>query len=341
MPIPNVEETIMLRIRTWLPVTLVVGMICGPQIGRADTRVADPGFAYVDVNNDGMYSASDGDIQVPASLLQAGSFDTSSSKKGYKPPSKPASLVIPASQTLSLTGTLTLKADVNLSVFGNLSASSITLKAAKNTDVTASVLTVADKLTVDATCDAILSGATITATNATSTVSVTAGNNVIGNQAIVGGNTLVAAALAGQSITIKASNQVQFDEAAMLVTASATSTTPASTITVNGANGVAAVDFAAFLSQGETKLESKSGKVDFSNGFALAGSITIDADGDATIQGAALDSGGSVTVKADGNVTGNASTAISAGSLKVAGDSGVDLSDVAVISSPGAIGIDS
>ena len=357
-------------------------VLCGAQTARADTPVADPGFVYVDVNNDGQYSASDGDIPVPAALITAGTFDTSKSQPGYAAPAHAASLVIPASQNLTATANLTLIAGVNITVNGVMTAPGIKIEANQNADLTGSNFTVVNYLYVYAgtsssgyggchggggyggggncqgggggygggggNCqgggggygggchggvagNAILTGATITATDPASTVEVDADGNIIGNQITSTG--FVAAVEAGASINFNASNQVQLDGAALFAFAG--------TINVNGDKGVAAVDFSALFAQGDATVTSNRCDVNLSNSSVSGADVSVDAGGDANLQGTALDSAGQVVVSAGGQVTGSASTAINAGSLSVSGNCGVDLSDVAVIASPDAISVQS
>src|SRR5579871_1050588 len=272
---------------------LIGFVLCGAQAARADTPVVDPGFSYVDVNNDGMYSASDGDIQIPSGLITDGKFETGKSEPGYTAPCQPASLVIPASQNLNVVGNLTLKAGVNIIINGTLAAPSITLDAGKNIDLTTASITVENSLNVDAGksgCgsqgDAILTGVTITGTSATSTVKVQA-EDIIGNQITVGTNTLVAAVEAGASITLKASDKVALDGAALFAFAAPTTTTPGGAIKVTGKD-VSVVDFSSLFSEGKTTVSAGCGDLDFSTSSATGSSISLSADGDVNIQGSAL-----------------------------------------------------
>jgi hypothetical protein len=124
--------------RILLTVSLLMLFLGAPALLLADTPVADPGFAFVDVNNNGLYSASSGDIALNAasgtdltSLTTAtGVFDTQQSVGNYHAPRYRASLVIPASVTLTFTVPVTLKAGLNIIVHGTINAPSLTLKAA-------------------------------------------------------------------------------------------------------------------------------------------------------------------------------------------------------------------
>ena len=118
-------------------VTLVlIGGVCAAQGGP----VADPGFAFVDVNGDGLYSpnvdiglASSPSVDVNALIMADGTFDTQKAKTvggtTYKPPKKPAGLVIPASQSFVLAVPLHLRASADLIVHGALQAPVIVLEA--------------------------------------------------------------------------------------------------------------------------------------------------------------------------------------------------------------------
>lgn len=106
---------------------------------------ADPGFPFVDVNHDGLFSAADGDIGIStgvdilALILNDGSFDARVAEDSYVPPAAPASLVVPKSVTFRRCGllpSLILHADQDLSFFsrGTLSApnASIDLSAGRH-----------------------------------------------------------------------------------------------------------------------------------------------------------------------------------------------------------------
>lgn len=129
----------MYPIRTLIAAAAVLaisGGVCAAQNGP----VADPGFAFVDVNGDGLYSpgvdiglASSPSVDVNALILSDGAFDTQKAKTvgavTYKPPRKPAGLVIPPSQSFVLTAPLHLRAGANLIVHGSLQAPVILLEA--------------------------------------------------------------------------------------------------------------------------------------------------------------------------------------------------------------------
>jgi hypothetical protein len=104
--------------------------------------VADPGFAYVDVNNDGMYNPAAGDIAltgardiVALAAANKGVFNTQQSVGGYVAPNRRASLVIPASVSVDFTALnipITLKAGLNILIYGTVTAPSLTLLGAGN-----------------------------------------------------------------------------------------------------------------------------------------------------------------------------------------------------------------
>ena len=117
-----------------------------PGIGRAqDTLpapVADPGFSYVDVNDNGFYNEG---VDLPVNLstiltANNGTFDTQKSIPangtfpGYTHPAKPASLVIPSSVTIDFTGNgpVMLKAGHSMGIHGVISGDSVSLSAYGN-----------------------------------------------------------------------------------------------------------------------------------------------------------------------------------------------------------------
>src|SRR5579862_3225160 len=81
----------------------------------ASTGVQDPGFSYVDVNNDGLYNPLDGDIGPVDAYIQDGTFDTARSEGTYRAPRYPASLVISRFQQPITAGVpINIRAGVNL-----------------------------------------------------------------------------------------------------------------------------------------------------------------------------------------------------------------------------------
>lgn len=114
-----------------------------PVFGRADDGVADPGFCYVDVNNNRLFSATDNDIPVDlqALLPPDGSFNTQVSKGDYIAPRTRASLIIPESQQLILSEPVNIAAGWDLVIHGRLDAPSIVLSAHNLLDADAAQLT--------------------------------------------------------------------------------------------------------------------------------------------------------------------------------------------------------
>ncbi len=118
-----------------LVLLLCVTSMVKAQNVRPSYPVADPGFAYVDVNNDGMYNPADGDIALTGSrdltVLTAanhGVFNTQQSVGAYVAPKYPASLIIPPSVTdLMFTVPTTIKAGLNIVIAGTVNAPSLTL----------------------------------------------------------------------------------------------------------------------------------------------------------------------------------------------------------------------
>ncbi|MBM3494282.1 MAG: hypothetical protein FJX72_08180 [Armatimonadetes bacterium] len=102
-----------------------------PVFGRADDGVADPGFCYVDVNNDRLFSPTDNDIPVDlqALLPPDGGFNTQVSKGDYIAPRKRASLVIPESQHLIMSESVNIAVGWDLVIHGRLDAPKIVLSA--------------------------------------------------------------------------------------------------------------------------------------------------------------------------------------------------------------------
>src|SRR5437660_1224800 len=86
---------IMKRHHSVLALVIVLGVTVLALPASATVGVADPGFSYVDVNNDGLYNPADGDFgPVDPLILNDGRFDTSQSEGPYHAPSRPASLVL-------------------------------------------------------------------------------------------------------------------------------------------------------------------------------------------------------------------------------------------------------
>lgn len=121
-------------------------LACAPALLASPAQaqaVADPGFCYVDVNNDGLYSVADGDrgltsspsVDVLALILNDGVFNTQVSEPGYSAPSAPASLVVPASVVIDTAQPITLRAGRDIRLHGAIRAASLTVRAGGGADL--------------------------------------------------------------------------------------------------------------------------------------------------------------------------------------------------------------
>lgn len=147
---------------------LTAGLLLVPALLARDARaqvvypVADPGFPYVDANQDGAFNPADGDIgratgvDILALVLNDGSFSPDVAEGGYVPPASPAALVIPRSVRFSsrtLPG-LTLSAGRDISFFGQASLSAagawLTITSDRNIHMDGAVLSANGDLAVDA-----------------------------------------------------------------------------------------------------------------------------------------------------------------------------------------------
>jgi hypothetical protein len=205
---------------------------------RADAPVADPGFSFVDVNNDGLYSATSGDIglgsspsvDIDALIANDGYFNTQRNEGDYHASCNSVSLVIPASQSASAAGTLTLKAGKNIIVRGSLTADKISLYAGKSVDLSKSLDTFNTSMYVDANDDVYLDAASISGIDPASQFTVSADDDIFARPDATTG--LVTVIAAGANITLDGNGTVAM-EGAILATAD-----PLSTVNIYGDYGI-------------------------------------------------------------------------------------------------------
>ncbi|MCL5283864.1 MAG: hypothetical protein M1330_04025 [Armatimonadetes bacterium] len=114
-----------------LTIALLITFSMGISL-TARAQSADPGFPFVDVNNDGVYSTGDIPLttgQILSVIQSIGYFDTQRSVNGlYHAPDHRASLVIPALVFLSADFPIKLRAGRNILVHGYIKAPEIHLR---------------------------------------------------------------------------------------------------------------------------------------------------------------------------------------------------------------------
>lgn len=185
---------------------LAIGVaLAGPTTA---TPVTDPGFAFVDVNGDGLYDTGSGDIALPnfAALAATGTFDTQVSQAGYTAPCRRASLIIPASTPVTVSQALTLRAGRQLVIHSNITAESLNLAARSTVNLTGATIQYAQAMTVQTYRDVLLDGTIIGGSNAGSTFNVVAWGNVTNaNQTGAAPSTMISA---NGAVAISASGSV-------------------------------------------------------------------------------------------------------------------------------------
>lgn len=330
--------------KTTLCALLCAIAVFGGIAACAASPVADPGFPFIDVNGDGLYSAADGDIglgstpsiDIAALIASDGHFHTQRNKGAYRAPATNVSLVIPASQSLTLSTPLALTAGANLIVRGTLRAPDIQLTACLTADVAKANATFDTKMSVTAGVDAILSGVTITGNAGASALHVSAGRNLLGNQA----DGFATAILVGQAIGLKAACGAFFDGASLQTLSAATPTTPASHISVYATGVVQTRNNTSIVSVGETCIVSQCDSVCVQTLSLTAGCAALRAAADLNITDSALTTTGAVGLAAGRTLTGNSPiTAITADHLYATAPCGMDLSGSALLTTAGTIGL--
>lgn len=324
----------MLWMRTILLALLILLSGNGLRAAHAVTRVPDPGFAFVDVNNDGLYSVADKDIGYGSSpsvdintlITQDGAFDTTRSEGAYRAPYKAVSLVIPASQTLAVAVPMRLKAGFNLIVHGTLNAPSLCLQSGKNMDLTSAQITFDTSLSADSGCNATLTAATITGNVTDSQLCISACGNIYAYQL----NGFVAALTAGQYVGVGANGTMILDGASFA------SIQPAAQVEVV-ADSIQATNFTSLFSFGEVSVRVGSsggcgnggsgGGLSYLDSSIFANTIAICAQDSAMVNGSAFYSSGNTTIQSGGLVTGSSpTTAFTAAGLSVSGNTGIEFS---------------
>jgi hypothetical protein len=309
--------------------------------------VADPGFVFVDVNNDGLYAPEDGDIglgsspsvDINALILNNGTFNTQVSEGAYQAPCYPVSLVVPASQDIQTSAVLNLSAGEHLLVYGRLSAPSIYLSACGRVDMTGSFSLFSTQMKVCAGCDAILDSALISGldvVNNTTPVSklyVYSDSNISANQAVIA---------TGLMISFEAQCGLMASNAGL--TTSPDVTTSAIRFLAN--QEVHATDTSASTG-GTFTAKSWCNKVDFTGLALIAGKLNIWAACDVNLSGSemlgsSISASSSVTIQACNKVTlwdaaYPLSTAVSASSISIKGDCDVEVSNAFLNATVGGV----
>jgi len=304
----------------------------------ADPRRPDPGFIYVDVNNDSLYSATDGDIVIPATLItNNGSFDTAKAEGSYRPGCSAVSLVVPASQTVD-TGSfpLSLKAGKNLVIAGHLIGPSMKLQAGYNANLTHAIL---DFKTIFSVCsgkDLTLDDAAITGSEAGSTLYAGANRNLYARATSVGHS---ANLLAGALVNLEACGTATFVDAGISaidpdsqVVIEATGDIVMDGTPYDAATNPFGPGVTGLFSPGEvqvlahgTSCSSAGPNITMTSAAITSGDTEIAASGNVTLSGLFDFSNGTVDVSAGRGVSGGNGTSIFAGTVGVSGTSFVTL----------------
>jgi hypothetical protein len=317
----------------------------------ADTRVLDPGFSFVDVNNDGLYSASDGDIgagsahpvDIDALIASDGTFDTGKSKGDYHARRRPAGLVVSKSKPISTGFDIHLHAGGSVRILSTMSAPSASLSAWGSVQLTGSGATILDSgLSVAAGGDVVLDGASIYALDMGSVIDLQAWRNIS-----LSGTTL----LADSSISADAGRSLNMDGAALLsfgadsaIEAFAREISARDSFTVFSWGNVEIMTDHAGHHYGRYKHGDhhgcgwQGGSIDMDHALILGGQAAIVAGGSIDLRDSSLQVGDSLDVEANGTVTANTSlTSWSAASVDVDANRGFDVSNSTLKGSQGAV----
>lgn len=313
--------------------------------------VADPGFAFVDVNNDGLYAPEDGDIglgsspsvDINALILNNGSFNTQVSEGAYSAPCYPVSLVVPASQNLSTSFSLNLSAGKNLLVYGSMTAPSISLCACEKVDLTNSLALFSTLMKVCAGCDAILNGALISGmdvaynTTPISKLSVCSYNSIQADMAVIA---------TGLQISFEAQNTISVSNAGL-------STSPdVSTSSIRFfADQEINVTDTSVSTGGTFTAKSWCNRVNLAGLSLIAGRVNIWAADDVNLigsdfYGSSVSASSSVTIQSYNKVNlwdplHPLATAVSGSSISVKGDCDVDVSNAFLNATVGGVSLTS
>lgn len=323
-----------LRLR-FLALFILLGILVA-QGAQAGSGIADPGFTFVDVNGDELYSAAEGDIGLASTpsvdinaLIQSGGFfNTQISQGDYHAPTQAVSLVVPASQMLSLPNFLLLRAGRHLSVHGRLIAPGLFLQAGGNIDLTRSETEFAAFFGVCAGGDVAITGATAT------------GDILRGHIGILACGSIVAGAsegqatafLAGTGIVLAAARAVHLDGASLLAIA------PASVVTVSAGSDVRATNGCTLLARTIVGMRSGRGSVSALGGSLSSEGITLSAARNVAVTDSTLSAGDNITLHAGGQITGNTpATALVANNLYFEALSGADFRGAELLAYAGVL----
>ena len=291
----------------------------------AHAQLADPGFSYVDVNNDGLYTPGNGDIPITPSILSAiqssGSFDTQQSIPGiYQAPECPASLIIPASQQLAFPTPLFLQAGENVVIHGSITAPALALCTDDDgqADLTGATVNVNSSLQVYAEEGVILDGSAISCSDPDSEVHVCTDDQV---------SAIGASIFTGMELSIRAEDGVDMDNASIYAQSAD------SMVKVCSDGGIQAN---SFITAGTVRFRADDGGITLNNGAITANSVRLCSDGQTDVSGSFFTVNGPMKLAGDDGVLGITS-AISATQLCVEGDCGVDFSQSSLYASAGPI----
>jgi hypothetical protein len=314
-------------ILTILALLLAIGT--APARATTPAPVADPGFTFVDVDGDGLYSPkidigfkSTRVVDVDAIIATDGSFDTQVTKGAYHAPCYRASLVVPASVTVSALTSLNLKAGLNVIVHGTLNAPAICLQACANLDLTGATCFFVTHLNGSAGCNATLDGMVALGDTTIGQVGISACQNVYANPTPSGATTLV---IAGNCIGFWAGCNLCMDGAGL------TATGPCATVWA-GSGGATAISHSSFTAPaGAIAAGSQCGSTRLTADNWVGASMYVCSGCDAGLADSKFTSTGPINVQARGSVTGNTTgTDLVGDSLCVSGSRGIDMSGSAV-----------
>ncbi len=316
-----------------LTIALLITFSIGISL-TARAQPTDPGFPYVDVNNDGVYSPASGDIpltsgQILSVIQSIGYFDTQRSVNGiYHAPDHRASLVIPASVSLSSDFPIKLRAGRNIVVHGFITAPKIHLRNGESEhedssfsrwrpscedrsspgqiDLTGSFLTFTSELKVKSKGEVIMDGTIMTDNDPTGKIKIKSKDKV---------SSLGADILAGNKLRISGEEGVDLTGSGIVTTG----LTPETKISSDGQ----IVGDCFVATPGVLRFSADDGGVSANAGSIFAvGALGICSDGPTDVSGGYFVVTGPMIAEGEEGVNGNSSI-ITSGQLRASGEGGV------------------
>jgi hypothetical protein len=333
-----------------LALVIALCVLALPMPALASVGVADPGFSYVDVDNDGLYDPSTDigllstpPVDIDAIIVASGHFDTSQSQGAYHAPPCPASLVISRTREPALLVPICLKAGVDLIDYGRLSTpQSISLQACRDLYMATSQSSFGTQMTISAGRDINMDGAIIAGDeNSPSKLYVSACGNISAQQFVDTSTSIVTATniAVGSVVNFCANGCIYFDGASIATSQNGTS------VSLVAGGAMQAEDQTSIATNGEADItaQSQCSLVDLVNDNIDGNTLQVCANSGADVSSSIITTTGATTIQANGPVDGTTvssiPTIISCSCFTVNSCDSVDLSTSNIFADPGAISV--